>query len=104
MTGEKVHPRHQVDELLAAPVRLSIVAALGRADEIEFRVLRDGIEVSDSQLSKQVSLLEQAGYVTVRKGYLGKRPRTWLSVSADGRAALARHLAALQQIVAADVG
>jgi len=93
------HPRHRIDDLLTAPIRLSIVAALSRADEIEFRILRDSIEISDSALSKQLAALEQASYVTVRKGYLGKRPRTWLSVTAEGRGALRRHLAALTAIV-----
>jgi len=93
------HPRHRVDELLTAPIRLSIIAALSRADEIEFRTLRDSIEISDSVLSKQVSQLEQAGYVRVRKGYLGKRPRTWLSITPEGAVALKSHLAALAAIV-----
>lgn len=93
------HPRHRVDELLTAPIRLSIVAALSRADEIEFRTLRDRIEISDSVLSKQVSQLEQAAYVTVRKGYLGKRPRTWLAITPQGTEALTNHLAALTAII-----
>ena len=96
---ELTHPRHQVDELLTAPVRLSIIAALSRVDEIEFRTLRDTIEISDSVLSKQVSQLEQVEYVSVRKGYLGKRPRTWLSITAQGSVALKNHIAALQAIV-----
>jgi DNA-binding MarR family transcriptional regulator len=96
---DRSHPRHEVDELLTAPIRLSIVAALSRADEIEFRTLRDRIEISDSALSKQISQLEAAGYVDVRKGYFGKRPRTWLSLTPEGEFALRRHLAALDAIV-----
>jgi DNA-binding MarR family transcriptional regulator len=96
---ERIHPRHRVDDQLSAPIRLSIVAALSRAAEIEFRLLRDAIEISDSALSKQVSQLEGVGYVAVRKGYLGKRPRTWLSITPEGRVALTHHLAALDDIV-----
>ncbi|WP_454226586.1 hypothetical protein [Propioniciclava flava] len=33
----------------------------------------------------QPSALEDLGIVTIKKGYVGKRPRTWLSLSADGR-------------------
>jgi DNA-binding MarR family transcriptional regulator len=96
---EQTHPRHHVDEHLTAPIRLSIIAALSRADEIEFRVLRDRIEISDSALSKQISQLETAEYITVRKGYVGKRPRTWLSITPEGRVALTHHLAALNAII-----
>ena len=56
---------------------------------------------SDPALSKQVATLEDAGYVMVRKGYVGKRPRTWLSLSQAGRQALQDHLAALRGIAGA---
>ena len=92
------HPRHRLDELLNHPVRLSIVATLAAADEAEFSFLRDVVQVSDSVLSKQVALLERAGYVTVRKGYVGKRPRTWLRLSPLGREVHLRHFAALREI------
>ena len=92
------HARHRLDEVIHAPVRFSIVASLAGADEAEFSAVRDTVEVSDSVLSRQVSTLEAAGYVKVRKGYVGKRPRTWLSLTAAGRAAYERHLTALGAI------
>jgi nucleoside-diphosphate-sugar epimerase len=56
------------------------------------------VEITDSVLSKQVSALEQAGYVKVHKGFIGKRTRTWLSLTAVGRRRFDRHLAALRSI------
>jgi len=99
MTAELQHPRHGIVDALNAPIRLSIVAALARVEDIDFASLRGSIEVSDSALSKHAALLEEAGYVALRKGYVGKRPRTWLSLTATGRAALHAHLAALRAIV-----
>lgn len=92
------HARHRLDEAIHAPVRFSIVAALAGVDDAEFATIRDAVEVTDSTLSKQVAVLEKAGYVKVKKGYVGKRPRTWLSLSRDGRAAYESHLAALRAI------
>lgn len=92
------HARHQLDEVIHAPVRFSIVSALADVDESEFGHVRDAIEVSDSVLSKQAARLEEAGYVKVRKGYVGKRPRTWLSLTSSGRKAYASHLEALRTI------
>jgi DNA-binding MarR family transcriptional regulator len=43
-------------------------------------------------------VLEQAGYVKVKKGYVGKRPRTWLSLTPTGRSTYEAHLAALTEI------
>jgi len=92
------HPRHHLDELIHSPVRLSLMAALAAADSIDFRTLRDLVEVSDSLLSKHLSILERAGYVTARKGHEGKWPRTWLSLTATGRDAYARYLTTLHSI------
>lgn len=92
------HPRHTLDEAIQSPVRFSILACLSGVGEAEFGYVRDAVEISDSTLSKQVSLLSESGFVHVRKGYVGKRPRTWLSLTAAGRERFNRHLATLQEI------
>lgn len=93
------HPRHRLDDLIHSPVRLSIMAALRSADAVHFGLLRDTLEVSDSLLSKHLAALESAGYIQVTKGYAGRRPRTWYSLTPGGRAALDAYLAALREIV-----
>jgi DNA-binding MarR family transcriptional regulator len=90
----------QFDELIHAPTRLSIVALLAAAEWAEFTFVRDSLGMSDSALSKQVSTLEQAGYVTVRKTGAGRSRRTHLRLSPRGRRAFGGHAAALQQIIA----
>jgi len=92
------HPRHQLDEVIHAPVRFSIMATLAVLDKAEFSLVRDTVEITDSALSKQVSTLEQAGYVKVQKGFVGKRPRTWLALTPAGRTAFIGHLSALREI------
>ena len=99
MTASGTHPRHGIDNVIHAPVRLSIMAALAAADRIEFQLLRDTVEISDSLLSKHIVTLENAGYLAVTKGHVGKRPRTWLSLTEPGRAAFARYVDTLQSIV-----
>ncbi|MEW2431322.1 transcriptional regulator [Micromonospora sp. NPDC047644] len=88
------------DELIHAPTRLSLVSLLAATEWAEFRYLREQIGLSDSALSKQLSTLEQAGYVEIRKSFVGKRPRTSVALSSAGRAAFDGHVAALQHIVA----
>ncbi|GAB3958395.1 hypothetical protein GCM10029978_003240 [Actinoallomurus acanthiterrae] len=79
-------------------MRFSIVATLAAAEKAEFGYVRDTVEVSDSVLSKQVAVLEKAGYVKVTKGYVGKRPRTWLALTPDGQASFKAHCQALRAI------
>lgn len=96
---EHTHPRFDLDDVIHAPVRLSIMAALAAADEADFRFLKETIEVSDSLLSKHLLALEEAGYVNATKGYEGKRPRTWLSLTDQGRAAFANYMDVLRRII-----
>ncbi|MDH2429830.1 transcriptional regulator [Sphaerisporangium sp. TRM90804] len=77
-----------------------MVALLAAVEEAEFAHVRDEIEVSDSVLSKHAGALEATGYVEIRKGHVGKRPRTWLRLTPRGRSAYKAHVAALQEIVA----
>ena len=92
------HARHRLDDVIHAPVRFSIVAVLASVHEAEFGLVRDQVEISDSVLSKQANALWGAGYVKIRKGYVGKYPRTWLSLTKAGRKAYTAHLEALRAI------
>ncbi|MDF2991728.1 MAG: transcriptional regulator [Microbacterium sp.] len=98
MTTATPHPRHKLDELLQNSVRFSIIAALDRASTLSFKEVRDAVEITDSALSKQVSTLEAAGYLSVGKSFAGKMPRTSLTLTAQGRAAWRTHLATLREI------
>lgn len=92
------HPRHQLNDALGHPVRFSLAAALAQTEEIDFATLRNHLQVTDSVLSKQATVLESAGYVRIRKGYIGKRPRTWLKLTKEGERVWRNHIAALQEI------
>jgi DNA-binding transcriptional ArsR family regulator len=88
------------DELIHAPTRLSIVSLLAATEWADFRFIRDSLSLSDSALSKQLTTLEEAGYVDIEKTFAGKRPRTSAKLNRTGRTAFERHVAALQEIVA----
>jgi DNA-binding MarR family transcriptional regulator len=89
----------RLDAVIHPPTRLSIMALLATADEADFAFVRDSVGVSDSVLSKHGSALEAAGYVEIRKGHVGKRPRTWFKLTPAGRRAFTGHVKALQEIV-----
>lgn len=80
------------------PTRLGIVSSLKNRDRAEFKLLRDSLGVSDSVLSRHITALEKAGLVAVKKGYVGKRPRTWVSITSDGAKRLESHVRALREL------
>ena len=89
-----------LDAQLHAPARLQIATVLANADSAEFARLRDITGVSDSVLSKHLSVLVEAGYVRLTKSALDGRQRTWASFTRAGRKAFAAHMRALQALVA----
>ena len=90
----------KVDELIHAPTRLAIVSLLAASEWVEFQFIRDSVGLSDSALSKQLTTLEEVGYVDIDKRFIGKRPRTSARLTGFGRRAFDGHVAALQEIVA----
>lgn len=93
------HPRMNLAEQLTHPVRFSIVALLAQLGLADFAFVRDEVEISDSLLSRQASTLEEAGLIEIRKDFVGKRPRTRLQLTAQGRTAFEGHVRALEAIV-----
>jgi DNA-binding MarR family transcriptional regulator len=87
------------DDLIHAPNRLKICALLAPVTSLEFSVLREQLNVSDSVLSKHIKPLDEAGYVVVNKSASEGRQRTWLSLSPKGRKAFKGHVDALKEIV-----
>ena len=86
------------NELIHAPNRLQICALLAPLDEVEFQVLREELGVSDSVLSKHISKLENAGYVTIRKQSMNGRQRTWAGLTSLGRREFDAHVAELKRL------
>jgi DNA-binding MarR family transcriptional regulator len=99
VTDAQPHPSLALDETVHQRVRLGILAILSEAAECTFPVVRDELELTDGNLSRHLRVLEEAGLIEIRKGYEGRRPCTWLSLSRQGRKALRDEITALQRLV-----
>ncbi|MBV9335431.1 MAG: transcriptional regulator [Solirubrobacterales bacterium] len=93
-------PQPRLDPIVHAPTRLQLCAILASVDEAEFAALRDALGVSDSVLSKQLKVLEDAGYVKLKKTTIDSRVRTRAWLTKAGRRAFSAHVAEFQRIVA----
>jgi DNA-binding MarR family transcriptional regulator len=92
---------HGFDELIHPATRLSIVALLAAADWADFAFVRDELGLSDSALSKQLSTLEQAGYLAMERPLSERRRRVRARLTPLGRERFSGHVAALRGIIAA---
>lgn len=89
-----------LDPIIHAPKRLAAMAILSKA-EATFPFLREHLKVSDSDLSKQMTMLEKAGYVKVAKAGRGRGGTTSYALTRQGRTAYERHRRALTSILEA---
>jgi DNA-binding MarR family transcriptional regulator len=90
------------DELIHQSLRLKIMASLyaGRnAEPLEFTRLRALTEATDGNLGSHLATLEKAGYVQIDKDFVGKRPRTRVSVTDTGARAFRHHIAYLRDVL-----
>lgn len=92
-------PLPALDPVIHAPKRLGAMAVLNSSETTTFTFLKDHLGVSDSDLSKQMAALEQAGYVAVRKTGRGRGASTSYRLTRDGRRAYAAHRDALRAIL-----
>jgi DNA-binding MarR family transcriptional regulator len=93
------HPTNGLDETVHQRHRLGILTITAEAQRAEFGYLREALGLTPGNLSKHLTVLEQAGLVEVEKGYAGRRPRTWVRITSPGRAALAAELATLTELL-----
>ena len=88
-----------LDPVIHVPKRLAAMAILSTAPHATFRFLRDELEISESDLSKQMSTLEAAGYVTAAKDGHGRGASTRYAMTKEGRQAYQAHCAALRKLI-----
>ncbi|MEV7033846.1 transcriptional regulator [Streptomyces sp. NPDC093272] len=96
---EEPHPTQSLDDTVHQRVRLGILTVAREADRVEFGFLKKQLAVTDGNLSRHLKVLEESGMITVEKGYAGRRPRTWVTLTREGARALDAELRALRALV-----
>ena len=97
----------EIDDIIHQPLRLRIMAglnALPPGTGLEFSKLKKLTGATDGNLGAHIETLAKAGYVSVEKAFVGKKPQTTVTATAAGRRAFAGHVATLQEIIAASGG
>lgn len=87
------------DEIIHQTLRLKIMSALQAGGPLEFPRLKAIVGATDGNLGAHLATLEKADYVKVEKDFVGKKPRTRISVTSTGKRAFARHVAYLRDLI-----
>lgn len=89
----------QVDPIIHAPIRLSVMTILFSVKSADFRYLREATGATDGNLSTHLSKLENAKYIRTIKRFKDKKPRTTCSITPTGRLAYERYISVLDQYI-----
>ena len=85
-----------LDPLLHSQLRLAVMSVLMNLDEADFVYIKLQTQATAGNLSVQLEKLAEAGYVTIKKGFAGKKPRTTCRVTEKGKEAFAVYVDALR--------
>jgi DNA-binding MarR family transcriptional regulator len=92
----------ELNNIIHQPARLRIMAALcalEQGGQMDFVYLRKMLNLTDGNLGAHLSKLEEAGFITIEKTFVARKPRTFVYVSGKGRDAFNEHIKALKQII-----
>ena len=88
-----------LDTTVHGPIRLGVLTALRTDGPLDFTTLKKRLEVADGALGIHLQKLEAAGYVSVTKEHIGRRPRSTYHLTRAGAAAFATYLENLRRLL-----
>jgi DNA-binding MarR family transcriptional regulator len=91
----------ELDRLVHERMRLGILSALAVNEPLSFSELKDLLQTTDGNLSVHARKLEEGGYVSCRKHFAGRMPRTDYRITAAGRRALEEYLEEMEELIRA---
>ena len=89
----------QLDDVIHSRIRLAVVSVLVSVEEAEFTFLRERVHATDGNLSIHLRKLEEAGYIEVKKGFVGRKPQSTYRLTEAGRKAFEAYVAALEKLI-----
>lgn len=88
-----------IDEVIHGRLRLGVMAYLVGAGTGDFVTIKQHLKTSDGNLSIHLRKLEEAGYVTIEKSFVDRKPRTEIAITSLGRKAFVKYLDSLSPLM-----
>ncbi|MDZ4691467.1 transcriptional regulator [Terricaulis sp.] len=89
----------KLDDVIHGRVRLGVMAYLADAGVADFTELKTLLDVTQGNLSVHLRKLEEAGYISIDKSFLDRKPLTRVRMTEQGRGAFAAYLEAIAKLV-----
>jgi DNA-binding transcriptional ArsR family regulator len=89
----------KLNKIIHERVRLAIMSALAARNKLTFPELKELLDVTDGNLSVHSRILEEGGLISVKKDYIGRKPRTTFSITSEGRKQFKKYIDDLEQML-----
>ena len=99
MTGPDDFHYRRLDDVIHGRVRLAVMAYISGAQAADFSELKARLGVSDGNLGIHLRKLEEAGYLTAEKKFIGRKPQTTWRMTPRGAAAWADYVRSLAELL-----
>lgn len=93
------HAIDGLDDVVHQRVRLGILTVLSEVGQADFTYLKQELGLTGGNLSRHLSVLDEAGFVIIDKTLERSRPRTWVRITEEGSVALAEEVEALRALL-----
>lgn len=87
------------DKMFESRVRLAIMSLLMVNTKIEFKELKEKLNLSDGNLASHITALEKENYIEVKKQFVGKKPQTTYTATRSGKKAFADYIAVMEKFL-----
>lgn len=88
-----------LDTVVHGPVRLGVITALQVEGPLDFTTLVKRFEIADGAMGVHLRKLEDAGYIAIKRQFVGRRPKSTYRITTTGRRALSHYLETMQEII-----
>ena len=88
-----------INKLFDHRIRLGIMSILMVNEKVNFKRLKELLEVTDGNLASHIKALEKAEYIIVEKSFVDRKPNTQYIATKLGRAEFKKHIEALEKII-----
>ncbi|MBS1551107.1 MAG: transcriptional regulator [Bacteroidetes bacterium] len=89
----------QIDDVIHSRIRTAVMAVLVSVEEAEFNFLKEKVNATDGNLSVHLKKLEEAGYVSVKKVFIDRKPVSKYKITSRGFKAFENYIEKLESII-----
>jgi len=93
------NPIAKLNKLFESRIRLGVMSALMVNESLSFNDLKQLLDLTDGNLASHLIQLEEHKFITVHKGFIGRKTNTTYTITDLGQAAFKEHLQALENMI-----